>query len=571
MELLTRERAWPRGDRLRRAGVSAFGISGTNAHVILEEAPLADIGEPEEPLTAPDTDRPPHALPWILSAKSVPALGEQAERLLSALEENSEVSAQEVGFSLATTRSKLEHRAVIVGVERDDLMVGLRALAKGEIRSGVVRGSSGDSQVAWVFPGQGSQWVGMGVELLQRSRAFAERIAACERALEPYTDWSLRAVLRSEPDAPELDRVDVAQPVLWAVMVSLAQLWQSSGVQPSAVVGHSQGEIAAACVAGGLSLEDGAKVVALRSQAIGRVLSGHGGMVSVALSREEVLTHLTRWDDRLSVAAVNGPGSVVVSGEPQALDELLVLCERENIRARRVPVDYASHSAQVEKVREEVLRALDGITPRSGTIPFRSTVTGDWLDTAELDAAYWYTNLRNTVEFEGAVSALLHQGYGVFIEVSPHPVLTVAVGDLVEEANGVVVGSLRRNDGGMDRMLLSLAEAFVRGVDIDWAGFFSGVRWVGLPTYAFQRERFWLESSGAAVNAEGLGVSAAGHPLLGAAVSLAGDGGALLTARLSLDTHPWLADHSVLGTALLPGTALVELAVRAGDEVGCDV
>ncbi|MDN3265960.1 acyltransferase domain-containing protein, partial [Streptomyces sp. CSDS2] len=232
---------------------------------------------------------------------------------------------------------------------------------------------------------------------------FAGAMERCEAALSSFVDWSLSAVVRGEVGAPGLDRVDVVQPVLFAVMVSLAELWRSCGVVPAAVVGHSQGEIAAACVSGALSLEDAARVVALRSRALG-VLAGRGGMVSVALPVGEVQGLL---GEGLSVAAVNGPVSTVVSGDVEALDELLARCEADGIRARRIPVDYASHSAHVELIREELLELLEPVRPRAGQVPLYSSVTGQVIDGSELDAGYWYTNLRQTVDFHGATKALL--------------------------------------------------------------------------------------------------------------------------------------------------------------------
>ncbi|WP_346168467.1 SDR family NAD(P)-dependent oxidoreductase, partial [Streptomyces javensis] len=351
-----------------------------------------------------------------------------------------------------------------------------------------------DARPVFVFPGQGSQWVGMAVELLESSPVFAGRLAECEAALSGFVDWSLADVLG---DGRALGRVDVVQPALWAVMVSLAEVWRACGVVPAAVVGHSQGEIAAAVVAGALSLEDGARVVALRSQAIARGLAGHGGMMSVSLPVEDVRERIAVWDGRISVAAVNGPGAVVVSGEPEALRELLAQCEAEEVRAKLIPVDYASHSAQVEEIHDELLRILAPIRPRTSRIVFHSTVTGEPLDTAGLDAAYWARNLRETVQLEAATRALLTSGHRLFVEVSPHPVLAAAIEATVEAAEGsaAVIGTLRREEGGPERMLLSLAQGYVHGAEVDWRGLFAGrgASRVDLPTYAFQRTRYWVE------------------------------------------------------------------------------
>ncbi|WP_262699914.1 MULTISPECIES: type I polyketide synthase [Streptomyces] len=576
VSLLTEQTEWPETGRPRRAAVSSFGISGTNAHTIIEQAPA----KKPEAADAPE----PRALPWILSGRSETALSAQAERLLAHLDANFDANLDahpslrpaDVGYSLATTRAVHDQRAVLVGTDREDFTRALTALARGEAAAQLVQGTGTAGKTAFVFPGQGSQWAGMAVGLMDASPAFASRIHECAAALAEFTDWSLVDVLRGAEGAPSLERVDVVQPVLFAVMVSLAELWRSFGVRPSAVVGHSQGEIAAACVAGILSLKDAARVVALRSQAIGRVLAGKGGMVSVALPVADVRERIAPWgEERISVAAVNGPSSAVVSGEPEALDELVAACEADEVRARRVPVDYASHSAQVELLREELLELLAPVQPKNAQVPFLSTVTGEWVEGSELDAEYWFTNLRRTVELEGAIRRLLDEGFGVFIESSAHPVLTMGVQETAEDAGreAAAIGSLRRDEGGLDRFHISLGEAWTRGVAVDWEAVYEGtgaVR-VELPTYAFQHERYWIEVPLSVGDVASAGLGAAGHPLLGAAVELPDSDGFLLTGRLSLQTHPWLADHAVSGTVLLPGTAFVELAIRAGDQVGCDL
>ncbi|OKI28872.1 type I polyketide synthase [Streptomyces sp. CB03911] len=486
VELLTEARDWPQTGAPRRAAVSSFGVSGTNAHVIIEQAPDAPVEE--TPTTTPPV------LPWVLSGRTPQALQEQAGRLAGHLDGGA--GPVDTAYSLVTTRAALEERAVVVGDP-----AGLPALARGESAAGLVRGTADlTGKTVFVFPGQGSQWAAMAVGLLDSAPVFADRIEACAEALAPHTDWSLLDVLRGADGAPGLDRVDVVQPVLWAVMVSLAELWQSYGVRPDAVVGHSQGEIAAAVVAGGLTLEDGARVVALRSRAI-LALSGRGGMASVALPAAEVAGRIDRWGGRLSVAVVNGPSSVVVSGEPQALAELVAEYQDEAVRARLIQVDYASHSAQVDDLRAELLDLLAPVRPRTGTVPLLSTVTGDWFDTSGLDARYWVTNLRETVRFEEATRALAAQGHSTFVEVSPHPVLTVPLQETLESAGAargtVAVGSLRRDQGGLDRFLASAAELYVRGVPVDWPAVFAGAgaRRVELPTYAFQRQRYWLDAT----------------------------------------------------------------------------
>ncbi|WP_443742631.1 type I polyketide synthase [Streptomyces pactum] len=485
VELLTEARDWPQTGRPRRAAVSSFGMSGTNAHIILEQAP-----EPAAEETGADTTGAP--LPWVLSAKTPAALRDQATRLRSAVRLRPAAGAADLGLSLATSRTAFEHRAVLTGRDKDELLRQLAVLAEGGESPQVIRGTAGPSTApVFVFPGQGAQWVGMARELMDAAPVFAESMERCGQALAPFIDWDFRAEL-----AGSLVRVDVVQPLSWAVMVSLAELWRSYGVEPAAVVGHSQGEIAAAVVAGALSVEDGARVVALRSRVIGERLAGRGGMVSLGLSRAETLRRIEGFEGRVSVAAVNGASSTVVAGEPAALDELVAACEAEEIRARRIPVDYASHSPQVESIREELLEVLDGISPVASRVPFYSTVEAEPIDTTGLDAAYWVRNLRQEVRFEAAVERLLADGFGLFVECSAHPVLVMSVQETADPGVPVAaVGSLRRDDGGLDRFLASLAEAWTRGAPVDWTPLFPGARRVDLPTYAFQRTRYWLEAT----------------------------------------------------------------------------
>ncbi|MCQ4212548.1 type I polyketide synthase, partial [Streptomyces longispororuber] len=585
VRLLTEAREWPDApDHPRRAGISAFGISGTNAHLILEQAPQqqnAGRSSAQPPGEAAPASVP--SVPWVLSARSAEALRDQALRLRDTVATGTGTGTgtglppADVGHALVTTRSLFEHRQVVIGADRDELLAALTAVATGD-ENAPAEAVSGVAQpvgrTVFVFPGQGSQWVDMGRELWTTSPVFAARMRECADALAPYVDWSLADVLG---DAEALERVDVVQPVLWAVMVSLAELWRSYGVRPEAVVGHSQGEIAAACVAGALSIDDAAKVVALRSKAI-LALSGRGGMVSVALPVEDVRARLT---DGLSVAAVNGPTSVVVSGDVAELDALLAACAADDVRARRVPVDYASHSAHVEAVHDELRRVLAGLAPRPADVPFFSTVTADWLDTTGLDATYWYTNLRRTVRFEEATRALAAQGFRYFVETSPHPVLTPGLEQTLDSAGtpAAVMGTLRRGEGGLARFHRSAAEAFVAGAPVTWEAAFPGVdgRWIDLPTYAFQGQRHWLDApheSTAAHPAAGGVTGTADHPLLDAVIDLTDDaerGALAATGRLSVERHPWLAAHAVHGAVLVPAAVPLELAVWAAHRAGCDV
>ncbi|MET9297335.1 SDR family NAD(P)-dependent oxidoreductase [Streptomyces sp. NPDC003077] len=547
VSLLTETRDWQRREdgTLRRAGISAFGISGTNAHVIVEEAP--------EPVAAGDASSAeaaplPDVVPWVVSAKSPAALEEQIARVTAA---GADLDPVDVGFSLATGRAVFEHRAVSLD--------GGKEWTRGN--------GQGQGRVAFVFPGQGTQWAGMGAGLLEHSPAFAAAIDECEAALSAYVDWSLTDVLREAPGAPTLERVDVVQPATFAVMVALAALWGSYGVRPDAVIGHSQGEIAAAVVSGALTLQDGAKVVALRSQAIAADLAGHGGMLSTALAQEALPDWLAPYEGRVEIAAINGPTSTVVAGNPNDLEDLRQRLEAEGIRARTIPVDYASHTHHVESIETHLDELLTDLNPQAPKIPFFSTLDQQWITTPTLDGRYWYRNLRHTVQFGPSVTALADEGFTAFLEVSAHPVLTMALPDHV---TGLT--TLRRNDDTPHRILTSLAEAWTHHLPTNWTTHFhkAQAQHVDLPTYPFQHHPYWPEHQAATEgDVASAGLGAAGHPLLGAAVELADSAGHLFTGRLSLRTHPWLAEHAVGGVVLLPGTAFLELALHAGGQVGC--
>ncbi|SCL31511.1 Acyl transferase domain-containing protein [Micromonospora pallida] len=587
VSLLTEAVPWPRGEQPRRGAVSSFGISGTNAHVILEESPDPDLtadapdattvngtGSATTDATGPATgdgtgpaDGAAAAVAaYPLSARGQAALRDQAANLVAHLDAHPDLDPAVVAHTLTTTRARFDNRAVVVAADPDETREALTALAEGRSAPNLVTGTPTEGKTVFVFPGQGSQWVGMALGLLDTHPVFTAQLHRCAEALAPYTDWNLVDVLRGKPDTPPLDRVDVIQPVLWAMMISLAETWRAHGIEPDAVIGHSQGEIAAAYIAGALTLDDSAKVVARRSQAI-TALAGTGGMVSVPLPVEKV--DLSPWTDRIHVAAINGPHSTVVAGEAAALEELVANFQANDVNARRIDVDYASHTPFVEPIRDQVHELLGQIQPRTARIPFYSTYTGGLLDTTALDTGYWFQNLRNTVRFAETVRALATAGHTHFVEASPHPVLTIGIQDTLDAAdhNGTTTGTLKRGEGTTTRLLLSLAHVHVHTgqrprlvADPTYAP--RGP--VDLPTYPFQPHRHWLAApTGAAPD------RADGHRFLDTEIDLAGDAGVLLTGRLSRRTHPWLVDHAVRDTVLLPGAALVDLASYAADRAGC--
>ncbi|KOX24229.1 type I polyketide synthase [Nocardiopsis sp. NRRL B-16309] len=487
----TRREPWPADAPL--AGVSSFGMGGTNCHLVLGPPPPPKAQR--SGATTGETVLDP--VPWVLSARSEEALRAQASALHHFVSARPGLLAHDVGLSLARTRTVFEHRAVIFASG------GSEARELEAVRADRAAGAAGRARPVMVFPGQGGQWEGMARELLDDdsalARAFAKRLRECERALDPYVDWSLTRVLRGEPQSPSLTgtgaRVDVIQPVLWAVMVSLARAWAELGVEPAAVIGHSQGEIAAACVAGILTLEDAARVVALRSRAL-IALAGSGGMASLGLSPDRAEA-LAEADPELHLAAVNGPESVVVSGTPAAVRRAVEHCADAGVHGSLVDVDYASHSAHVERIRQDLLERLGEVAARPGRVPFFSTVLGrrPTPDDPPMDAEYWFRNLRGTVRFADAVRAAAVSGHTSFIEVGPHPVLTFGI-ERTLAADGIdaaVLKTLRRDCGDRAQLLAAAAQAFTEGVDVDWERLFrgTGARRIDLPTYAFQRRSFW--------------------------------------------------------------------------------
>ncbi|MGW0885251.1 SDR family NAD(P)-dependent oxidoreductase [Streptomyces sp. NPDC002671] len=566
VELSTCRQGWPETGRPRRAAVSSFGISGTNAHVILEQAPAH--------ASAPQGEPPWPAVPWVLSAKTEEALRGQARRLLMHVTEHATEHADEydaehdvadIGRSLATTRSRFPHRAVVVGTDSAELAAGLSAVAAGLPAANVTYGQAEDNpgKTAFVFPGHGIQWLGMAAELLDSAPVFAAKMTDCARIIDPLVDWSLLDTVREATDGSWLSRVDIVQPALFAVLVSLAELWRSLGVRPDAVVGTSQGEIAAACVAGALSLDDAGRLIVARSKLIAEQLPG--AIVSVGAPESVVAGRLL---PGLELAGVNGPNGTTVAGPTDTLDAFIAELRATGVPARIV-TPFASHSSLVDPLEDQFADLVSFVRPSGAAVPVYSTVTGAAIAGEDLTPAYWYQNCRQPVAFQPAVEALLADGFTHFVECAPHPALGIHIEQTAErEGRAVVVtGSLRRDEGGPARLLTSAAQRYVRGGEVAWDPVFGDARRVLLPTYAFDRKRYWLEPK-PHTDVTGLGLTSADHALVGAVAELPDTHAALLTGRLSLATHGWLTDHTAAGATLLPATAFVELALRAGAEVG---
>ncbi|MDT0452819.1 thioester reductase domain-containing protein [Streptomyces sp. DSM 40473] len=559
VELLTEARPWPEADRPRRAAVSAFGVSGTNAHLILEQAPAE---EPVAPAAEPAV-RP--VLPWLLSAKSAEALREQARRLLDAAASKSPL---DVAYSLATTRSALEQRAVVTGADADELRAGLTALAEGGQSPYVVQGARGKGKTGVLFTGQGAQHPGMGQELYTAYPVFAEAFDAVAAVLDPLLERPIREVIAS---GTGLDDTGYTQPALFAVEVALYRLVESWGLRPDYLAGHSIGEIAAAHVAGVLSLEDAAKLVAARGRLMQELPSG-GAMIAVQATEDEVLPLLAGREDEVTVAAVNGPSAVVIAGDADAAEEIAARLKEQGRKTKRLTVSHAFHSPHMQPMLPLFRKVAESLTYHPPTIPVVSGLTGTLATAEELTSPdYWVRHVREAVRFADAVRALAAHGVTTFVEAGPGGVLTALVQDTVEP--GAAVALLRRGRPEPAALVEGLGRLHNHGTSLDWRAFFegTGARRVDLPTYAFQHRRFWVESAARAADAAGLGLAVAGHPLLGAALPVAGADEALFAGRISLRTHCWLGEHRVLGTAVVPPAALAELAIRAGDELGASV
>nr|MBA3470516.1 SDR family NAD(P)-dependent oxidoreductase [Herpetosiphonaceae bacterium] len=568
---------WPAEDAPLIAGVSGFGFSGTNAHVVLTEAPqqhLPDVSDPADQV---------YLLP--ISARSPEALRVLAQRYQTMLNQDSAPALRDMIFTAAVRRSHLEYRLGLTAHSQPELAALLEAYLNGEARPGLAQSTrrlDRQPKVAFIFSGQGSHWFQMGRELFEKKAVFRAVMEECDRRLRQHVDWSLLEEIAAPEERSRLDQTCIAQPAIFAVQVALAALWRSWGIMPDLIIGQSVGEVAAAHVAGALSLEDAIRVIFHRSRLMQQV-AGQGRTAVVGLPLEQARLVLAGWDDLLSVAGSSSPASSVLSGDPQALERVLKSLEKQGIFCRFLKgVDIAFHSPQMDPLKDELVRSLASIQPQPATTLIFSTVTGAMIEGSDLDAAYWGDNLRQPFLFTQGFKHALDQGYTTFLEVSPHPVLSPSMLESLAhfKKKGVVVPSLRRNEPEYAALLDSLGTFYTLGSAISWRDVYQNAgRHVGLPLYPWQRERYWFDQLieaqdvswlsrqfGAPMQSSSYKI-ASGHPLLGAHVPLAYPAGQhLWELDLSASRPAYLSDHKVQGMVVLPGAAYLEMALSAAQE-----
>ncbi|MFP5388510.1 MAG: type I polyketide synthase, partial [Thermoleophilia bacterium] len=576
VELLSEAREWQRGDRPRRAGVSSFGVSGTNAHLILEEAP-APL-EPAQPSGEPGAGQDaPSPIPWLVSAKGEEALRAQAERLRAHLQEHPELDPLDVGYSLASGRARLSHRAVLLGRDRAELLDALGALAAGKPSPAVIAGEAAAAKSAFLFTGQGAQRAGMGRELAAAFPVFAEALGETCAALDPHLERPLGELIFAAPGSAEaalLDRTQFTQPALFALEVALYRLVRDWGLAPDFLAGHSIGELVAAHLAGVFDLPDAARLVTARGALMGALPEG-GAMVAIAAGEEEVRESLAGLEDVLSIAAINDSGSTVVSGEEDAARQLAARFAEQGRKTNQLRVSHAFHSHRMEPMLAELAEVAAGLQLGPPQVPVISNLSGEPLSAEQATSPeYWARQVREPVRFAEGLRFLASQGVNGFLELGPDGVLSAMAAECLQEAGAPVRAAalLRRDQPEAETLLGALAVLHAGGAEPDWSAPFRGAaaQRVELPTYAFQRERYWPRPTSGRGDLGAAGLVGAEHPLLAVAVAVADRDERLFTGRLSLQTHPWLADHAIEGTAVLPGAACLELALRAGRELGLE-
>lgn len=564
VKLLEQPQPWQRReDRPRRAAISSFGVSGTNSHLLLQEP--AEIKEVVPPIVADDIVLP-------LSAKTSSALRRQAERLRDYILADQKLDLANAGFTLATGRARFSHCAAVWGHERLQLAEALKAIAEDSSNPRAVHGQAVPGKLVFVFPGQGAQWPRMGIELYETQPAFRVALDEVDAELALTTGWSVLAALRADTGAPSLLQVDVVQPALFAVSVALAHMWKSFGIVPDAIVGHSFGEIAAAHIAGVLSLADAARLTALRAKTLADAPVS-GMMATVGMSQQRTRDLIKRSGRRINPAVYNSPSSTVVSGNAEDMATFLQLCEAEGIYAKRIAVDVLAHSPELRVLCPTLTERMGDLTAQRAKIPFHSTVEGHAglkpLSGEELDLAYWCDNLCNPVRFVDVISHLTAQGNVTFLECSPQPILLPAIEETADQSEACVtaIGTLKRTLSAKEAIAEAAARLFSAGHELNWRALYPDCKPVCLPTYPFERSSYWL-SAQASQDVSAAGQRIVNHSFLNALIDLPNQEGFVLTGRIGLKSQAWIADHGAGGAVLLPASAYVDMALEAAAKLG---
>ncbi|MFI0112530.1 amino acid adenylation domain-containing protein [Streptomyces globisporus] len=556
-EIPTRPTAWPAHEGPARAGVNSFGFGGTNAHVVLEEAPPP---VPPAPRNAASAGRRWSILP--LSARRPDALAEMAAGIRAELagDNGPAVALDSLGHTLAHRRQHLPERLAVVHSSRASLDEALAAHERGEPHPRVVHGRARDAAdrgLVWVFTGMGPQWWGMGRQLLEEEPVFRDAVTACDRALREFADWSLVEELTAEESVSRMTETWLAQPANFAVQVGLAALWRSHGVRPDAVVGHSTGEIAAFHTAGVYSLRDAARIVVHRSR-LQQTLAGTGTMLAVSLSEDEAERRVRPYRDRVSIAAVNSPTAITLAGDEAALTLLAEELRAEQQFAKFLTVEVPYHSVGMERIKGELLAELAPLEPRPAEVPLYLTGVEGTARGEELDAAYWWKNVRDRVRFRSAIDRIADDGHRVFLEIGPHPVLGHAIRECLDAGgrSALTLPSIRRREDEPERFAASLGTLHTLGVPIDWDLLQPTGRPVTLPRHPFRRDRHWTEPRPVAQ----VRLGHRDHPLLGRRTDATEP---TWQARLDTEALPYLADHRIQDMVVFPAAGYLEMAAQA--------
>ncbi|WP_039947783.1 type I polyketide synthase, partial [Streptomyces sp. NRRL S-118] len=578
VRLLAEQRDWAEADRPRRAGVSSFGISGTNAHVIIEQGDRVEpAAPPHGPSAGPVAEPPRGDTVWTVSAHSAKALAGQARKLGAALAAGTAAHPADVAVSLATRRATFDHRAVIIGSDQEELLAGLDALAQGRRDSGVVTGhASAPPAVGVLFSGQGSQRLGMSRELIGTFPAFADAWREVCDALDPLLEHRIDDVVSAEPGSEAaglLDGTAMTQPALFAFEVAAYRLLVSLGVEPAVLVGHSIGELAAAHVAGVFSLADAARLVAARGRLMGALPRG-GAMVAVQASEDDVRAALAGHERSVSVAAVNGPAAVVVSGAEDVVTEVAAALAAQGRKTTRLRVSHAFHSPLMDPMLDDFRRVAESVVYAPARLAVVSNVTGAVAEPGELEQpGYWVRHVRDAVRFADGAAAAVKAGAEVLVEVGPDGVLSAMTSDILTDAGVTAIPLARKGRSERRSAAEALARLHVAGVPVDWRAYLDAVgvagRPVDLPTYAFDHQRYWAQQAEPHGDVASAGLEAVGHPFLAAATELAVGDQVAFSGRIDLASRPWLEDHTIFGTTVFPGAAVVEMALRAAEDTGC--